>query len=79
MAKILELKYFVGTDDGSDIDEEKFWNEFVEFVEARGWHFGGSHRLVNGDDEEEITCAQCQQVSQEPGHWICNDCKLKEL
>lgn len=83
MAKLLKLNYFVGADEG-DIDEDKFWNDFVEFVEARGWYFGGSHELIDDavmepeEAAEMITCPECQEVSQQPDHWICEDCKLKE-
>ena len=34
-----------------DIDEAKFFKEFIEFIESRGWSFGGGISQVDEDGE----------------------------
>ncbi len=29
-----------------EITEEEFWNAFIEFVESKGWYFGGITREI---------------------------------
>lgn len=48
MQKGIEINGAVFADEG-DLNHEEFLEEFVKFVESKGWHFGGSTKPV---DEE---------------------------
>ena len=42
MKKIgVRIEGFVFADEG-DLGHNEFWDAFIEFIEIKGWHFGGS-------------------------------------
>lgn len=37
-----------------DIDEDEFWNQFIDLMESKKWFFGGGMReIINTDDENK--------------------------
>lgn len=53
----IHLDGCVYRDNGDDLSEEEFSNAFIEFIEERGWHFGGGLNQVDedGNDVLDIT------------------------
>ena len=45
----VKLDGCVYTNDGEDLSEEEFSNAFIEFIEERGWYFGGGLYEVDED------------------------------
>lgn len=45
----IELDGCVYATNGEDLSEEDFFNAFIEFIEEKGWYFGGG---LNQIDEE---------------------------
>lgn len=45
----VEINGCVFGNDGKDVGHAEFWNAFIEFVEARGWHFGGGTVQIDED------------------------------
>ncbi|MGA8941910.1 MAG: hypothetical protein WB502_04230 [Thermoactinomyces sp.] len=38
-------------DENANIDPDEFWDAFIEFVESRGWHFGGGINQIDQHGE----------------------------
>lgn len=44
----VSIEGFVFANEGN-LGHNEFWDAFIEFVESKGWHFGGGTRQI---DEE---------------------------
>lgn len=42
----------VYTNDGKALGNDQFLNAFIEFIESKGWHFGGGSIQVDADGEK---------------------------
>lgn len=51
----VEINGGVARDDGKDLTDDEFLDAFIDFVESKGWHFGGGTitREHDYDPEEE--------------------------
>ena len=45
----VEINGCVYGNDGKDVEHEEFLNAFIEFIEAKGWHFGGGTAQIDED------------------------------
>uniref|UniRef100_C5DAY0 Uncharacterized protein n=1 Tax=Geobacillus sp. (strain WCH70) TaxID=471223 RepID=C5DAY0_GEOSW len=34
-------------DDNKSIEHDEFWDKFIDFIEANGWHFGGGTKQID--------------------------------
>lgn len=51
MTKEFEISGCIETP--SDVDIDRLWDEFIEWIESKGWFFGGGFRELK--DEAENT------------------------
>ena len=35
----------------SDVDIDRLWDEFIEWIESKGWYFGGGFRELKDESE----------------------------
>lgn len=51
----VEIDGGITTADGTNLDDDKFLDEFIEFLEGKGWQFSGmtATRAHDYDPEEE--------------------------
>lgn len=40
-----------------DIDEDEFWNQFIDLMESKKWFFGGGMREIINTDDENNKCS----------------------
>jgi hypothetical protein len=50
MSKGIRIDGYVFAKDG-DIDQEEFYELFIDLMESKGWLFGGGIRHTNEDEE----------------------------
>lgn len=50
MSKGIRIEGYVFAKDG-DIDQEEFYEMFIDWMESKGWLFGGGIRHTNEDEE----------------------------
>lgn len=49
----VEINGSVFGDDGKEVGHTEFWNAFIEFIEGKGWHFGGGTAQIDERWEQE--------------------------
>lgn len=51
MYKGIEINGVVFSNDEKDINHDEFLDAFIQFIEAKGWNFGGGTKEVGSEDE----------------------------